>query len=198
MKITHAGQCAPHVTFREGLMSEIRMHSTTIIGVRRDGKVALGGDGQVTYGDTVMKAGAMKIRSLYNDTIIAGFAGATADAFSLFEKFEAKLDEYSGNLPRSVVELAKDWRTDKILRRLEAMLVIMDKDNSFLVSGEGDVIEPDDGIVAIGSGSPYAIAAARAYLDASRLSAKKIVEKSLLIASSICVYTNDRISVLEL
>jgi len=179
-------------------MEGVRMHSTTILGLRRDGKVALGGDGQVTFGDTVMKQNAMKIRSLYDDSIIAGFAGATADAFSLFEKFEAKLDEFSGNLPRSVVELAKDWRTDKMLRRLEAMLVIMDKDNSFLVSGDGDVIEPDDGILAIGSGSPYALAAARAYLDSSRLTAKSIVEKSLKIASSICVYTNESISVLEL
>jgi len=174
------------------------MHATTILGLRRNGKVALGGDGQVTYGDTIIKSGALKIRTLYNDSIIAGFAGATADAFSLFEKFEAKLEEHSGNMPRSVVELAKDWRTDKILRRLEAMLVIMDKKNSFIVSGDGDVLEPDDGIVAIGSGAPYALAAARAYLDNSRLSARKIVEKSLFIASSICVYTNTNITVLEL
>ncbi|MFC1692782.1 ATP-dependent protease subunit HslV [Candidatus Latescibacterota bacterium] len=175
-----------------------RMHSTTILGLRRNGKVALGGDGQVTYGDTIFKSGAMKIRRLYNDTILAGFAGATADAFALFEKFEAKLEEYSGNMPRAVVELAKEWRTDKILRRLEAMLVIMDKKNSFIISGEGDVIEPDDGIVAIGSGSPFALAAARAYMDNSRLSAMKIVEKSLQIAASICVYTNTKINVMEL
>lgn len=174
------------------------MHATTILGLRRDGKVALGGDGQVTFGDTILKAGALKIRLLYNNSIVAGFAGATADAFSLFEKFEAKLEEYSGNMPRAVVELAKDWRTDKILRRLEAMLVIMDKEHSFIISGEGDVIEPDDGIVAIGSGSPYALAAARAYLDCSRLSARKVVEKSLAIAASICVYTNTNITVLEL
>ena len=179
-------------------MSEIRMHSTTIIGLRRNGKVALGGDGQVTYGDTIFKAKALKVRRLYNDSIIAGFAGATADAFALFEKFEAKLEEYSGNMPRAVVELAKDWRTDKILRRLEAMLVIMDKTNSYIISGEGDVIEPDDGIVAIGSGSPYALAAARAFLDSSRLSAANIVEKSLQIAASICVYTNTNITILEL
>lgn len=179
-------------------MKKARMRATTILGLRRDGKVALGGDGQVTFGDTVLKESALKLRFLYNDTIMAGFAGATADAFSLFEKFEAKLDEYSGNMPRAVVELAKDWRTDKMLRRLEAMLVIMDLDNSYLVSGEGDVIEPDDGIVAIGSGAPYAIAAARAYLDSSKFSARKIVEKSLKIASSICVYTNSNITVLEL
>jgi len=152
----------------------------------------------VTYGDTIMKSGALKLRTLYNDTIAAGFAGATADAFSLFERFEAKLEEFSGNMPRSVVELAKDWRTDKILRRLEAMLVIMDKQNSYIVSGEGDVIEPDDEVVAIGSGAPYALAAARAYLDGSRLSARNIVEKSLQIAASICVYTNTNITVVEL
>ena len=175
-----------------------RMHSTTIIGLRRNGKVALGGDGQVTYGDTILKSGALKIRRLYNDTIIAGFAGATGDAFALFEKFEGKLDEFSGNMSRAVVELAKEWRTDKILRRLEAMLVIMDKNTSFIISGEGDVIEPDDGIVAIGSGSPYALAAARAFLEGSRLSAAKIVERSLQIAASICVYTNTKITVMEL
>ena len=175
-----------------------RIYSTTIIGIRKNGKVAIGGDGQVTYGDTVLKAHAMKIRRLYNNTIIAGFAGATADAFSLFEKFEAKLDEFSGNVPRSVVELAKDWRTDKNLRRLEAMLLIMDKDNSFIVSGDGDVLEPDDDVVAIGSGAPYALAAARAYLESTKLSAEKIVEKSLNIAASICIYTNTNISVVEL
>jgi ATP-dependent HslUV protease, peptidase subunit HslV len=175
-----------------------RFHGTTIIGVRRNGKVALGGDGQVTFGDTIIKVGALKVRRLYNDTILAGFAGATADAFSLFEKFEAKLEEYSGNMPRAVVELAKDWRTDKILRHLEAMLIIMDKTRSYIVSGEGDVIEPDDDIITIGSGSPYALAAARAYMDGTKLTAVKIVEKSLLIAASICIYTNDNITVLEL
>ena len=179
-------------------MKQNRIYATTIIGVRRDGKVALGGDGQVTFGETILKASALKLRMLYNDTIVAGFAGATADAFSLFEKFESKLEEFSGNLPRSVVELAKDWRTDKVLRRLEAMLVIMDRHNSYIVSGDGDVIEPDDGVVAIGSGAPYALAAARAYLDSSRLSAGKIVEKSLGIAASICVYTNTNITVMEL
>jgi len=175
-----------------------RMHSTTILGVRRNGKTVLGGDGQVTFGDTILKAGASKLRRLHNDTILAGFAGATSDAFALFEKFEGKLEEFSGNMPRAVVELAKEWRTDKILRRLEAMLVMMDKSDSYIVSGEGDVIEPDDGIVAIGSGSPFALSAARAFLDSSRLSAAKIVEKSLLISASICVYTNTNITLMEL
>lgn len=179
-------------------MEKEKIRSTTIIGVRRNGKIAIGGDGQVTFGDTVIKSTALKLRRLYNDTIIAGFAGATADAFALFERFEAKLDEFSGNLPKAVVELAKDWRTDKNLRRLEAMLVIMDKKYSFVVSGDGDVLEPDDEVVAIGSGSPYALAAARAYLDSTRLSAKNIVEKSLKIAASICVYTNTNIKVMEL
>jgi ATP-dependent HslUV protease, peptidase subunit HslV len=154
-------------------------HATTIIGLRRNGKAALGGDGQVTYGETIIKHNAIKLRKLYNDTILAGFAGATADAFALFEKFEAKCEEFSGNMPRAVVELAKEWRMDKYLRRLEAMLVIMDKKNSYLVSGEGDVIEPDDGIIAIGSGAPYALASARAYMECSKFSAARIVEKSL-------------------
>ena len=180
------------------LVQNGKMRSTTILGVRRNGKVAIGGDGQVTFNDTVMKSSALKIRRLHDDTIIAGFAGATADAFALFEKFETKLEEFSGNLPKAVVELAKDWRTDKTLRRLEAMLIIMDKNNSFIVSGDGDVLEPDDEVVSIGSGSPYAIAAARAYLDSTRLSAAKIVEKSLLIAASICIYTNTNIKVMEL
>ncbi len=179
-------------------MEKEKMKSTTIIGVRRNGKVAIGGDGQVTYNDTVIKSSALKLRRLYNDTIIAGFAGATADAFALFEKFESKIDEFSGNLPKAVVELAKDWRTDRTLRHLEAMLIIMDKKQSFIVSGDGDVIEPDDEVVAIGSGSSYAIAAARAYLDSTRLSAVNIVEKSLKIAASICVYTNTNIKVMEL
>jgi len=181
-----------------GTVGTDRFHSTTILGVRRNGKVALGGDGQVTYGDTIVKASALKIRRLYNETILAGFAGATADAFTLFEKFEGKLDEYSGNMPRAVVELAKDWRTDKMLRRLEAMLIIMDKKYSFLVSGEGDVIEPDDDVISIGSGSPYALAAARAYLEGTRLTAVKIVEKSLKITASICIYTNENITIVEL
>lgn len=179
-------------------MKSGRMHGTTIIGVRRNGRVALGGDGQVTYGETVIKTGALKIRRMHNDTIIAGFAGATADAFSLFDKFEAKLEEFSGNMSRAVVELAKDWRTDKILRHLEAMLIIMDKNHSYIVSGEGDVIEPDDEIIAIGSGAPYALAAARAYMEGTRLSAATIVEKSLKITASICIYTNEKITIMEL
>ena len=173
-------------------------HATTIIGLRRNGKAALGGDGQVTYGETIIKHNAIKLRKLYNDTMLAGFAGATADAFALFEKFETKCDEFSGNMPRAVVELAKEWRMDKYLRRLEAMLVIMDKTNSYMVSGDGDVIEPDDGIIAIGSGAPYALAAARAFVESSKYTSAKIVEKSLLIASSICIYTNTKIKVLEL
>lgn len=180
-----------------GMQSE-RFHGTTIIGVRRNGNVALGGDGQVTYGDTVIKSGALKVRRLYNDTILAGFAGATADAFALFEKFEAKLEEYSGNMPRSVVELAKDWRTDKILRQLEAMLIIMDREHTYILSGEGDVMEPDDDVIAIGSGAPYALAAARAYLDGTKYSAAKIVDKALRIAADICIYTNDKITIMEL
>ena len=179
-------------------MDDGRIHGTTILGVRRNGLIALGGDGQVTFGETVIKSGALKIRRLHNETILAGFAGATADAFALFEKFEGKLEEYSGNMSRAVVELAKDWRTDKVLRHLEAMLVIMDKKHSYIVSGEGDVIEPDDDVIAIGSGAPYALAAARAYMDGTKLSAAKIVEKSLRIASSICIYTNDKITLMEL
>jgi ATP-dependent HslUV protease subunit HslV len=181
-----------------GIVGNERFHGTTILGVRRGGKVALGGDGQVTYGDTIVKTTALKIRRLYNDTILAGFAGATADAFAHFEKFEGKLDEYSGNMPRAVVELAKDWRTDKMLRRLEAMLIIMDAKNSFIVSGEGDVIEPDDDVIAIGSGSPYALAAARAYIEGTRLPAVKIVEKALAITATICIYTNNNIKIVEL
>jgi ATP-dependent HslUV protease, peptidase subunit HslV len=179
-------------------LEDVKFHGTTIVGVRRNGKAAIGGDGQVTYGDTVIKTNALKLRRLHNDTIIAGFAGATADAFALFERFEAKLEEFSGNLPKSVVELAKDWRTDRNLRRLEAMLLIMDAKHSYIVSGDGDVLEPDDDIVAIGSGAPFALAAARAYMESTRLSSAKIVEKSLQIAASICIFTNDKIKILEL
>lgn len=174
------------------------MQSTTILGIRRNGKVAIGCDGQVTTGETVMKQRAKKIRKMYNDKILVGFAGATADALTLFERFEAKLEEFRGNLPRSVVELAKDWRQDKILRRLEAFLAILDKDHSYIISGVGDVIEPDDGIVAIGSGAPYALAAARALFKYTELSAKEIVEESIKIAAQICIYTNTEISIEEL
>jgi len=174
----------------------IEMHGTTIIGVKKDGKIAIGGDGQVTLGQTVMKAGAQKIRRLFEGKILAGFAGATADAFTLFEKFEEKLKTYKGNLKRSAVELAKDWRSDKILRRLEAMIIVADKENLLVITGNGDVLEPDDDIIAIGSGGNYALAAARALKD-SKLSAKQVVKKSLNIAADICVYTNKNFTIEE-
>jgi len=177
-------------------MSGIR--STTILCVRRDGHVALGGDGQVTLGDTVMKANANKVRALKGGKILAGFAGASADAFTLFEKFEEKLERYPGNLPRAAVELAKDWRSDRVLRRLEALLVVADKEHGYVISGSGELIEPDDGILAIGSGGNYALAAARALAKSSNLGAKDIVQRSLEIAAEICVYTNAHISILEL
>lgn len=171
------------------------MRGTTVLGIIGKNGAALGADGQISLDDTVMKATAVKIRRLHEGDVLAGFAGATADALTLFEKFEAKLDEYSGNLARASVELAKEWRTDKYLRRLEALLIVLDKKNGFIISGNGDVIEPDDGILAIGSGGPYALAAARALLENTKLSSQKIVEKSLLITSSICIYTNDNIVV---
>jgi ATP-dependent HslUV protease subunit HslV len=171
---------------------------TTILAVRRNGKTAIAGDGQVTLGETVVKHGAKKIRKLYNGTVIAGFAGATADAFTLFEKFEQKLQEYRGQMARAVVELAREWRMDRILRRLEALLVVGNSEHLFLISGNGDVIEPDDDIIAIGSGGMYALAAARALMKHSDLSARDIAHESLHIASSICVYTNANIEVEEL
>ncbi len=174
------------------------IRSTTILCVRRDGHVALGGDGQVTLGDTVMKANANKVRALKGGKILAGFAGASADAFTLFEKFEEKLERYPGNLPRAAVELAKDWRSDRVLRRLEALLVVADKEHGYVISGSGELIEPDDGILAIGSGGNYALAAARALAKSSNLGAKDIVQRSLEIAAEICVYTNAHISILEL
>jgi ATP-dependent HslUV protease subunit HslV len=174
------------------------MNATTIIGIRLKGKVAIGCDGQVTTGETVMKRTARKIRKMYDDKILAGFAGSTADALTLFERFESKLDEFTGNLPRSVVELAKDWRQDKVLRRLEALLAILDKEHSYVVSGSGDIIEPDDGIVAIGSGGPYALAACRGLVKHSNLSAREIVEESIKIAAEICIYTNTEIFTDEL
>jgi ATP-dependent HslUV protease subunit HslV len=177
-------------------MPELR--ATTVLAVRRGGRVALGGDGQVTVGDTVMKASAQKVRTLKDGKILAGFAGAVADAFSLFEKLEEKLERYPGNLTRACVELAKDWRTDRYLRRLNALLVVADGEKLFLVSGEGDVIEPDDEIVAIGSGGSFALAAARALKAHSELSAPEIVRKALEIAGEICIYTNQQITVLEL
>ena len=175
-----------------------RFMGTTIVGVRHNNKVAIGGDGQVTLGNTVMKHNSSKVRKLYNDTILAGFAGAAADAFTLFEKFEEKLERYSGNLPKVAVELAKEWRTDKYLRRLEALLAVMDQKSTFLISGTGDVIEPDDGIIAIGSGGNYALAAARALVRHSALEAEQIVKEALLIAADICIYTNDNIKIEKL
>lgn len=172
--------------------------STTIICLRHKGRVALAGDGQVSIGQTVVKAGAKKVRKVYHDRVLAGFAGAAADAFTLFDKFEAKLEEYRGNLPRAAVELAKEWRTDRILRRLEALLAVTDREHSFIISGTGEVIEPDDGIIGIGSGGPFALAAARALVAHSDLDAKQIVEEAMRIAAAICVYTNDRITVEEL
>src|SRR5438067_12896378 len=174
-----------------------RIRSTTILAVRREGHVALGGDGQVTLGDTVMKANANKVRTLKGGKILAGFAGASADAFTLFEKFEEKLERYPGNVPRAAVELAKDWRSDRVLRRLEALLVVADKSHGFVISGNGELIEPDDGILAIGSGGSYALAAARALAANTQLSAAEIVRQSLTIAGEICVYTNTNITVLE-
>ncbi|PJB41280.1 MAG: HslU--HslV peptidase proteolytic subunit [Deltaproteobacteria bacterium CG_4_9_14_3_um_filter_44_9] len=171
---------------------------TTILCVRNKGKVALGGDGQVTLNDTIMKHGAKKVRRLYNDNVIAGFAGTTADALTLFEKFEGKLEQYHGNLTRAAVELAKDWRTDKILRRLEALLIVADKEHALIISGNGDVIEPDEGAIAIGSGGAYALASAKALIKYSDLDVKSIVEESMKIAADICVYTNDRIFIEEL
>jgi ATP-dependent HslUV protease subunit HslV len=180
-------------------MSEFNtMHATTILAFRRNGKTAIAGDGQVTVGDTVMKHNAKKVRKMYNDRILAGFAGATADAFTLFEKFEAKLEQYHGNLTRAAVELAKDWRTDKVLRRLEALMIVADTERSFILSGTGDVIEPEDGIAAIGSGGAYALAAARALAAHTSLSARQIVEASMQIAGDICIYTNKEITVEEL
>lgn len=174
------------------------MHATTIVATRHNGQVALGGDGQVTMGETIMKGGARKVRTLKDGKILAGFAGSVADAFTLFEKFEEKLERYPGNLPRAVVELAKEWRTDRYLRRLEALLAVADADHLFLVSGDGNVIEPDDDILAIGSGGPYALAAARALKEREDLDAPGIVRRSLEIAADICIYTNRNITVLEL
>ena len=171
---------------------------TTILSVRHRGQVAIAGDGQVSFGEMVMKHTARKVRRMYNDKVIAGFAGAAADAFALFAKFEAKLDEFNGNLPRAAVELAKDWRMDRALRRLEALLAVADREHSLIISGTGDVIEPDDGIIGIGSGGGYAAAAARALVKHSNLSAREITEEAMRIAASLCVYTNDQISIEEL
>lgn len=173
-------------------------HGTTILCVRRNGKVAIASDGQVTMGNTVLKHNAKKIRKMYNDKILAGFAGATADAFTLFEKFESKLESYRGNITRAAVELAKDWRTDKILRRLEALLIVADSEHTLILSGTGDVIEPEDGVAAIGSGGPYAQAAARALYENTDLTAVEIVKKAMDISADICIYTNKNIVLEEL
>ncbi len=173
-------------------------HATTILLVTRNNKTAIAGDGQVTVGATVMKSNARKVRKLYNDKVLAGFAGATADAFTLFEKFETKLEQYRGNLTRAAVELAKDWRTDKVLRRLEALMIVADGERSFVLSGNGDVIEPENGIAAIGSGGPYALAAARSLAAHTDLDARRIVEEAMKITADICIYTNKEISIEEL
>ena len=179
-------------------MSGGTVRATTIVCVRHKGRVALAGDGQVSIGQTIVKAGARKVRRVYHDRILAGFAGAAADAITLFGKFETRLEEHRGNLPRAAVELAKEWRTDRILRRLDALLAVADREHSFIVSGTGELIEPDDGIIGIGSGGPFALAAARALVAHSDLDAKQIVEEAMRIAASICVFTNDRIAVEEL
>jgi ATP-dependent HslUV protease, peptidase subunit HslV len=174
------------------------IRSTTVLCVRRDGKVVMAGDGQVTLGEGVIKHSARKIRRLYQDKILAGFAGSTADAFSLFARFESKLEQYHGNLGRAAVELAKDWRTDKMLRSLEALLLVADKEQTFLISGQGDVIEPDSGIAAIGSGGPYATAAATALMEHTQMSPRAIAEEAMKIAGKICIYTNDKVTIEEL
>jgi len=174
------------------------MRSTTVLSVRHKGKVVMAGDGQVTLEHTIMKHTAKKVRKIYNDKVLAGFAGASADAFTLFAKFEEKLEQYNGNLIRAAVEMAKDWRTDRVLRRLEALLIVADSEHSLVISGNGDVIEPDDGVTAIGSGGPFAHAAAKALTEFSTLDARAIAEESMKIAASICIFTNDRINVEEL
>jgi ATP-dependent HslUV protease subunit HslV len=175
-----------------------KFRNTTVIAVRRNGKVAMGGDGQVTLGNTIMKANALKVRKIYENKIIVGFAGATADAFTLFERFETKVKEFGGDLTRASVELAKDWRTDRALRRLEALLLVADLKKTLLISGTGDVVEPEKGVIAIGSGGAYAYSAAMALMEASELSARKIVEKALTIAASVCIYSNTEIHIEEL
>ena len=176
----------------------MEVRSTTILCVRRDGRLAMGGDGQVTMGENIVKQKARKIRRLFSEKVLAGFAGSTADALSLFARFEQKLEEYHGNLSRAVVELAKEWRTDRALRHLEALLLVADEKNTYLVSGNGDVIEPDDGIVAIGSGGPFALAAARALAKHTTMNAKEIVEEAMRLAGQICIFTNDQVTIEEL
>jgi len=206
------GALAPEATRLQGLKarSSLRreaaglkpqpsaLRSTTILCVRREGRLAMGGDGQVTMGENIVKQKARKIRRLFNEKVLAGFAGSTADALSLFSRFEQKLEEYHGNLSRAVVELAKEWRTDRALRHLEALLLVADEKNTYLVSGNGDVIEPDDGIVAIGSGGPFALAAARALAKHTTMNAKEIVEEAMRLAGQICIFTNDQVTIEEL
>jgi ATP-dependent HslUV protease subunit HslV len=175
-----------------------QFHGTTVIALRRDGHVVIGGDGQVSLGNTVMKGNARKVRRLYHDQVLAGFAGGTADAFTLFERFEGKLEQHRGNLTRAAVELAKDWRTDRMLRRLEALLAVADRQTLLMITGNGDVIEPEDDLIAIGSGGPYAQAAARALMAHTTLCAREIAEKALAIAADICIYTNHHLTIEEL
>ncbi len=176
----------------------MKIRATTVLSVRHNGQAVMAGDGQVTFGATVVKEGARKIRRLYNDQVVAGFAGSAADSFALFSRFEAKLEQYRGNLERSAVELAKDWRTDRLLRRLEAMLIVLDADATFVLSGNGDLIQPDDGIVAIGSGGPYALAAAKALAQHTDLGAREIAERAMRIAGDICIYTNANVTIEQL
>jgi ATP-dependent HslUV protease subunit HslV len=176
----------------------MQFHGTTILCVRKDGRVALGGDGQVTFGDAIMKSRATKVRSLKGGRVLAGFAGSVADALTLYERFEEKLDRYPGNLPRAAVEFAKDWRSDRVLRRLEALLVVADQDHSYLLSGSGELIESDDGILAVGAGGNYAVAAARALVPDPLLTAREIVQRAMAIAAGICVFTNENVTLLEL
>jgi ATP-dependent HslUV protease subunit HslV len=176
-------------------MEPLVIHATTVICVRREGQVAMAGDGQVTVGNTVMKHGAAKVRRLYHDRFLSGFAGSAADAFALYSRFEAKLEEYRGNMERAVVELAKDWRLDKYLRQLQAMLIVANSERSYLISGTGDLIQPDDGILAIGSGGPFALSAARALMKHTQLSAAQVAEEAMRVAAEVCIYTNDHITV---
>jgi ATP-dependent HslUV protease, peptidase subunit HslV len=176
----------------------MQRHATTVLGVRLGGKVVLGSDGQVTMGDIVLKHRTCKVRKLYDDSVLVGFSGATADALALLDQLEGRLDEFNGNLERAAHELSRDWRTDRYLRRLEAMIIAMDKTRSLLISGEGDLLAPDDEVLAVGSGAPFALAAARAYIDASRLGARQVVQRSLGIAAEMCIYTNSEISLVEL
>ena len=196
MTILRASSYSAHLPMKRKNLPQVR--STTVLLVRREGRVAMAGDGQVTVGETVMKASAKKVRRLYNDKILAGFAGATGDAFSLLTRFEGKLEQYHGNLERAAIELSKEWRTDKILRHLEALMVVADEKSSFLLSGNGDVISPDDGILAIGSGGSYALAAARALIKNTEMAAREIALEAMRIAADICIYSNSNIIVEEL